>query len=165
MIRFDMTNVKDTRPKRRWRFRPRIFQILSIFLRLVEPLFFVSHLKFQNGGTLNFLNKKQSILGRSLKKYSRWVGFLEIVLIDVGITAKSGKFSPSPNLAQIAENCLNRHRNITTLSIRTKSTKDPRLCLDDEITLHIFSLFHFYFENLIYGCLWPNKCHVHMAKY
>ena len=31
-------NVKDTRPKRRWRFRPRIFRILSIFPRLVEPL-------------------------------------------------------------------------------------------------------------------------------
>ena len=38
MLGFDTTNVKDTRPKQRWRFRPRVFRIPSIFPRLVTPL-------------------------------------------------------------------------------------------------------------------------------
>ena len=38
MLGFDTTSVKDTRPKRRWRFRPRIFRTPSIFPRLVTPL-------------------------------------------------------------------------------------------------------------------------------
>ena len=41
MLRLDTTNIKNTRPKRRWRFWPRIFRIPSIFPRLVQPLLFM----------------------------------------------------------------------------------------------------------------------------
>ena len=61
---------------------------------------------------LNFLIKISSILGWILKKYTRAM-----------MTAMSGKFLPSPNPAELAENGPNRHQNITDPSILFYSRK------------------------------------------